>query len=226
MAFSLTRAPWLHVALVQLAATATGDISSVVPRAEVPRLQHNATVRPQHLSLWYNITLAMNKTRLDAPRRLQLALPDGAACKDSELQDSVGELYLVCCPRGAATCPNGRPNSCLPGCALVLSGIRAGPCATSFSRLMDRTLAGMAEALWDSCLRVPLADLTSVAKQRCSNVSCRRLAQWANILLAPAYMIVLHCIHAMFVHATPATLVLMQTEINVAGIDLRRNRLA
>ena len=53
MAFSLTRAPWLHVALVQLAATATGDISSVVPRAEVPRarLQHNATVRPQHLSL-------------------------------------------------------------------------------------------------------------------------------------------------------------------------------
>jgi hypothetical protein len=40
------------------------------------------------------------------------------------------------------------------------------------------------------------------------------------------HMIALHCIHAMFVHATPATLVLMQTEINVAGIDLRRNRLA
>ena len=56
--------------MVQLAATAPGN-SNVAPRAdaaEPPRLQHNGTVYPQHLTLWHNITLARNQTR-----QLQLA---------------------------------------------------------------------------------------------------------------------------------------------------------
>ena len=56
--------------MVQLAATAAGNIK-VAPRAEPPRLQHNGTVYPQHLTLWHNMTLARNQTRqLQATQQL------------------------------------------------------------------------------------------------------------------------------------------------------------
>ena len=57
--------------MMQLPAATAASNSNVAPRAEPPRLQHNGTVYPQHLTLWHNITLARNQTRqLQATQQL------------------------------------------------------------------------------------------------------------------------------------------------------------